>query len=166
MLRRVMQFASVVGAVLGVGVIGAGCLDRPVTSSGATTKTNFTAAVVQNAIDKVDILLDIDNSASMGDKQQPSSLPPFPDLITRLVQPNCVIVNGTSGTSMVGGSVHTTGTAAPMYAGSVIEFPPVHNMHLGVISSSLGTRGVTGAGAVCDPTSMTNPSQRSRHATS
>jgi hypothetical protein len=151
MLRRIVQFASVVGAVLGVGGVGAGCLDRPVTASGATTKTNFTASVVQNAIDKVDILFDIDNSASMGDKQAFLAAA-VPDLVTRLVQPNCVMVDTTTGVSTVVGLSNngscTSGT---------IEFPPVHNMHLGIISSSLGTRGVTGAGAVCDPSLLTNP---------
>ena len=98
MLRRIVQFATVIGAVCGVGVIGAGCLDRPVTSSGATTKTNFTASVTQNAIDKVDILFDIDNSASMGDKQAFLAAA-VPDLITRLVQPNCVTTT-TTGTGL------------------------------------------------------------------
>jgi hypothetical protein len=159
MLRRIVQFATVIGAVCGVGVIGAGCLDRPVTSSGATTKTNFTASVTQNAIDKVDILFDIDNSASMGDKQAFLAAA-VPDLITRLVQPNCV----TSTTTGTGTSAVTTTTPVGLstngscaaFTGSTIEFPPVHNMHIGVISSSLGSRGVTGGGEVCPSDQMTN----------
>src|ERR1019366_10607817 len=108
MLRTIVQFASAVGAVCGVGVIGAGCLDRPVTASGASTKTNFTASVTQSSIDKVDILFDIDNSASMGDKQLYLAAA-VPDLVTRLVQPNCVITTPTS-TEIVGKS--TNGTCA------------------------------------------------------
>jgi hypothetical protein len=145
MLRRVIKAAVVVGAVLGVGVIGAGCLDRPITSANPTTKTNFTTAQQANTIDKVDLLFDIDNSASMGDKETYLALA-VPDLVTRLVNPNCV--DNTSG--LVDGA-STNGSCAA-FTNSTIEFPPVHNMHIGIISSALGTRGVTGSGAVCDPT--------------
>jgi hypothetical protein len=149
MLRRIAQFASVVAAFCTVATVGAGCLDRPVTSSGATTKTNFTASVTQNAIDKVDLLFDIDNSASMGDKQAYLAQA-VPDLVTRLVQPNCVIVTaGSMAAPVVKGKSNNGSCSA--YPGTTIEFPPVHNMHIGVISSSLGTRGVTGGGQVCDP---------------
>ena len=56
------------GAVLvgGLGALGAGCITRPVASQSPTTKTNFTSVVRQAAVDKVDILFAIDNSASMG----------------------------------------------------------------------------------------------------
>src|ERR1700690_4250652 len=56
-------------SVLLLGGLGAGCLSRPVTSQAPTTKDNFATTLRQSAIDKVDLLFDIDNSASMGDKQ-------------------------------------------------------------------------------------------------
>ena len=81
----------VLGVVLGVGALSGavGCLDRPVTASEPTIKTNFTSAVNQSGINKVDILFDIDNSASMGDKQA-YLIQAIPQLIARLVTPNCV----------------------------------------------------------------------------
>ena len=92
------------------------------------------------AVDKIDLLFMIDNSASMGDKQALLAAA-IPDMITRLVTPNCVDTNGAVvGISDQSGNC-TTGAA---------EFPPVHDMHIGIVSSSLGARG----GNVCDPTMM------------
>src|SRR5579872_2675825 len=69
-MNRRMKQAVVAGLMLtGLGVVGAGCLSRPVEHTDPKLKTNFTAVVENKSIDKVDILFDIDNSASMGDKQ-------------------------------------------------------------------------------------------------
>jgi hypothetical protein len=113
------------------GVLAAGCLDRPVVSQNPTLKTNFTSQVKQQAVDKLDILFMIDNSASMGDKQLLLEQA-VPDLIKRLINPNCVDTMGNT----VGPS--TNGMCG---MGSQLEFPPVHDMHIGVLSSSLGGRG-------------------------
>ena len=103
--------------------------------------------------DKLDILFDIDNSASMGDKQAYLARA-IPDLINRLVNPNCVDVSGTvTGLSTMG--------LCP--TGSVAEFPPVRDMHLGIVSSSLGSRlsetGVTSTfpNALCAPNATATP---------
>ncbi len=90
---------------------------------------------------KVDILFMIDNSASMGDKQEYLNAA-IPDLISRLVQPNCLKADGVTidGPSSADG----TGTCP---AGDKVEFAPVHDMHLGVVTSSLGPRG----GDLCGP---------------
>ncbi|HEY2509574.1 MAG TPA: hypothetical protein VGI39_01840, partial [Polyangiaceae bacterium] len=53
------------------------------------TKTNFTTKIQEQAVDKVDLLFSIDNSASMGDKQDYLESA-IPDLLDRLVQPDCV----------------------------------------------------------------------------
>jgi hypothetical protein len=115
-----------------------GCLDRPVVPGEPTTKTNFTTTVATQAVDKLDILFSIDNSASMGDKQAYLEAA-IPDLINRLITPNCI--SDADGTTVTGVSTidPTTGTATCAGA-SAPEFPPVHNMHIGVLSSSLGNR--------------------------
>jgi hypothetical protein len=82
----------------------------------------------------------------MGDKQVLLEQA-VPDLINRLVAPNCV--SPTDGTMILGPS--TAGSCAAV-AGSVIEFKPVHDMHLGILSSSLGQRG----GDLCTPAQVTN----------
>ena len=139
-IRRSFGAVSAV-AVLGAG--GAGCLNRPVQPGAPTTKTNFTAEVRQQAVDKVDLLFMIDNSASMGDKQGLLALA-VPDLMTRLVTPNCI--DNTSG------AVTGTTSDGKCAEGSKAEFQPVHDLHVGIVSSSLGGRGSNAC-----PASDTNP---------
>jgi hypothetical protein len=123
-------------AVLGtLGVIGAGCLTRPVETFNPALKENFTTNVTSKTVDKLDILFMIDNSASMGDKQALLALA-VPDMINRLVSPNCV--DAATGMTTLGPS--TAGSCAA-FPNSKLEFPPVHDMHLGIVTSSLGSRG-------------------------
>jgi hypothetical protein len=135
-------------AAANLGAVGAGCLDRPIVTAEPMTKTSFTTVQKANSINKVDLLFDIDNSASMGDKQD-YLVQAVPNLITRLVTPNCVDANGMNyGPSSADGN----GTCAQ----GTVEFPPVHDMHIGVLSTSLGTRLSDqyqgGSGIICDPT--------------
>jgi hypothetical protein len=142
---RSLKRGSVVVTVLGaLGILGAGCLTRPVTNASPTTKTNFTTVVHNQTVDKVDLLFMIDNSASMGDKQALLAQA-VPDMINRLVQPDCLDANG----KPTGTSAQPDGTCP---AGQKAEFPPVHDMHIGIVSSSLGGRG----GDQC-PANGTNP---------
>jgi hypothetical protein len=123
-------------------VIGAACLTRPVETWQPALKTTFTSVIHSQAVDKLDLLFMIDNSASMGDKQALLAQA-VPDMINRLVSPNCVNAMGTT----IGAS--TNGQCAT----GKLEFPAVHDMHLGILTSSLGGRGGSGQ---CDPTLM-NP---------
>jgi hypothetical protein len=109
-------------------IAGAGCLTHPVATGEPTTKTNFTKELRQDAVDKVDLLFAIDNSASMGDKQDYLKAA-VPDLITRLVTPNCVDASG-----KVVGVSHDDGVCDTGQA----EFKPVHDLHIGIVSSALG----------------------------
>jgi len=137
-------FGAVVCLALGAS---GGCLTRPVEHSDPVTKTNFITSIPQGSIDKVDLLFDIDNSASMGDKQAYLEQA-VPDLISRLVQPNCV---STDGTMTVTGQASLAGDCA---TGSSAEFPPVHNLHIGILSSSLGPRLSDTACPEYDPNNM------------
>jgi hypothetical protein len=143
-MNRTSRHAGIAASmVVGLGVAGAGCLSRPVDSAAPRLETNFTTPVENKVISKVDILFDIDNSASMGDKQDYLKSA-IPDLVSRFVNPNCVDSKGKS-------VVASTNGACP--AGLEAEFPPVHDMHLGIISSSLGSRG----GNLCTPTATAQP---------
>jgi hypothetical protein len=133
MKATIRHGAAVAAAVFGLGIVAAGCLTRPVEHQDPVTKTNVTIKVPNQAVDKIDMLFDIDNSASMGDKQQ-YLFQAIPQLITRLVQPNCVT---DAMPPVVVGQVGADGMCP---AGSKPEFPAVHNMHIGVVTSSLGTR--------------------------
>jgi hypothetical protein len=68
MKPAIKQGAVLAVVVAGLGVVGAGCLTRPLATGEPALKTNFTTVVTNQVIDKVDLLFDIDNSASMGDK--------------------------------------------------------------------------------------------------
>ncbi|HLK37343.1 MAG TPA: hypothetical protein VKU41_11365 [Polyangiaceae bacterium] len=90
------------------------------------------APVHQVTADKVDLLFMIDNSASMGDKQMLLSLA-VPDMIGRLLSPTCVDTSGDP-TGAFYSSMMGCATGMP-------EFPAVHDMHIGIVTSSLGGRG-------------------------
>jgi hypothetical protein len=83
---------------------------------------------------KVDLLFDIDNSASMGDKQTYLQAA-IPEMIARLVTPRCIDTSTKQPTGVNADA--TTGACA---SGSSPEFVPVHDMHVGIVTSSLGPR--------------------------
>jgi hypothetical protein len=151
MSSRKLVSGVVLGAIVTLlFMFGGGCLTRPVVAGNPVTKTNFTVGYSTTTINKIDILFDIDNSSSMGDKQQYLQAA-VPDLITRLVSPNCVDANGNNLTDANGVQLvaATDGTCAMGQA----EFPPVHDMHIGVITSSLGGRGTT---SICQVSTTPN----------
>jgi hypothetical protein len=90
---------------------------------------------------KVDLLLAIDNSISMAEKQQLFAKT-IPELLTRLLSPHCV--NPTGGVTAM-----PTSPDAACPAGSAREFEPLRDLHVGVITSSLGSHGAAGARDVC-----------------
>jgi hypothetical protein len=144
------------GVVVGVGAVVAGCLTRPVAAGNPSTQTQVAIQVPNQVINKIDMLFDIDNSASMGDKQQ-YLIQAIPDLVDGLVNPNC-IDNATS--AITGKSMQGAGCPA----GSNPEFPAVKDMHIGIVSSALGSRlseiDPTGVNGVCnDPQQAQMPFQ-------
>jgi hypothetical protein len=129
-----------VGATL---LVTAGCLDRPI----GTTKPVTTNVVVQKqantAITAIDLLLMIDNSSSMADKQNTLAAA-VPQLLQQLVQPQCVDGTGAPFNPPVQAAL---GAERPCAEGSP-EFNPVNNIHVGVVTSSLGDHG---GGKTCTP---------------
>jgi hypothetical protein len=162
----VEKFMKVVVATgIAAGVLAAGCLTRPVVSESPTTKTSFQAQVKQQSIDKVDLLFAIDNSASMGDKQDLLK-DAVPVLVGRLLNPNCVDTdtthtcttagdcaslgggaqcdvnaNGGKGQCFVPGDNGGGDNQCKSIPNTKPEFAPVHDMHVGIVSSALGGGG-------------------------
>jgi hypothetical protein len=135
----------VMGASLSVTAMGgAGCLTRPVGQQPPTTKVNFTSTVSQQQVDKVDLLFMIDNSSSMADKQQILA-DAVPNLIRGLLTPRCVDANGVAQGAAVADPNGSKDNNYGCPAASEPEFKPVSDLHIGVISSSLGSFG----GDVC-----------------
>src|SRR5262249_55153896 len=124
---------------LALGITQASChgmvaLGGPTDGANGTPGPT-TVGGTQTLASKVDLLLMIDNSTSMGDKQDLLKQS-VPDLVARLLNPNCI--DAATGT-VYGAS--NEGTCAQGKA----EFAPVKDLHVGIISSSLGGRG----GDVC-----------------
>jgi hypothetical protein len=119
------------------GSSGAGDTGASVSDSG--TPINPTPA------NKVDLLFMIDNTPTMDEEESLLALA-VPTLLTRLASPECL---STSTGRSTGTSADGNGNCP---AGSKAQFPPVTDMHVGIVSSSLGSRG----GNVC-PDGATNP---------
>jgi hypothetical protein len=82
---------------------------------------------------KVDILFSIDNSRSMADKQQILTLA-LGDLLSGLANPPCLDANG-----KVVATPPSPADACP--GGAARQFAPVADIHIGVVTSSLGGHG-------------------------
>jgi hypothetical protein len=132
---------AVLGALLTVFVTsGTGCLNRPVEPIEPLTTSTIVERLTQSAVNKIDILLDVDNSSSMADKQAILALA-VPLLVSGLVNPSCL--DDATMTPLPAAMQPTTPTAA-CPTGSEREFPPVLDIHIGLVSSSLGTFGADG----------------------
>src|SRR5690606_23505643 len=79
---------------------------------------------------QLDLLLVVDNSISMADKQQMLTQA-VPEMVERLVNPLCVSSSGST----------TPATEGNCPDGFTREFAPLEDIHIGVITSSLGGHG-------------------------
>ncbi len=145
MMKSVLKLSFASLAVLAAGA--SGCLSRDVSPNEPTTKVNVNSRLKQQAVDKIDLLLAIDNSSSMGDKQT-FLAQAVPRLVTRLVTPTCVATDGTVGKPS---TLNALGEGECNEDGADFkpEFKPITDIHIGVVSSSLGNFGNTGTDAVC-----------------
>lgn len=106
------------------------CLSRDVATVQPLLRHSVVAAQEDTVIRKIDLLFAVDDSGSMGDKQE-FLRQAVPVLLKRLVQPNCV---------------NEAGSPVPRDAsggcvGGAPEFDAITDIHIGVVSSSLGTAG-------------------------
>lgn len=116
------------------------CLRRDISPEEPTTKTSFDTVIPQPAIEKVDLIVMVDNSSSMADKQKILA-DAVPDLVNGLVRPKCVDKKTRQPTGQLSDPLKAEADACP--AGSEPAFTPITDMHIGVISSSLGSFGAS-----------------------
>lgn len=102
-------------AMLGLGVVASGCLDRELKPLTPCTVSGFVANVRQNAVDKVDVLFMVDNSNSMAEEQASLTVQ-FPRLVSVLAS----------------GDRDADGTP---------DFPAVKDLHVAVVTSDMGNGG-------------------------
>jgi hypothetical protein len=130
--------ANSAGASAGQGASSQGGNSQGGAAGGSATNNVSIDQIVETGVTKIDLLLMIDNSASMADKQELLKAA-VPVLIGRLVSPLCVDQNG----EPTGVSAQPDGTCA--IPSTSPEFAPVNDIHIGIVSSSLGSHG----GIVC-----------------
>jgi hypothetical protein len=92
-------------------------------------------------------LLVIDNSRSMADKQEILKLA-VPDLVTQLVNPLCVDDDGVP----LDSASQPADPLADCPPGSEREFDPILDIHVGIITSSLGGHGADACSGASSPT--------------
>ncbi|MEP7049948.1 MAG: hypothetical protein ABJB12_06325 [Pseudomonadota bacterium] len=127
-----------------------GCLDRPLTETSPETTNTYVNQLRQTAVTKIDLLFMVDNSTSMADKQEILQSA-VPVLVKRLTSPICVDGKGApTGESSVGGRC-TSGRP---------EFDRVADIHVGIVTSSLGSHGGLGT---CNITSNGQTPNDSAH---
>src|SRR5580704_3800037 len=85
---RVQRYALAAATVVGLGCSGS--VER---NPGLARPPPFVVPPVTRVVARADILFDVDNSSSMGDKQAYLAAA-IPDLLDRLINPNCVDPGG------------------------------------------------------------------------
>ena len=132
---RAAQIACALVSIAGVGTAG-GCLNRPIQPNEPRRTSTIVEPFQQSAVDKIDLLLMLDNSRSMADKQLILAAA-VPDLVSGLVNPKCVNDAGTP----LPAAQQPAGPTTECPLGAKREFPPIVNIHIGIVSSSLGGHG-------------------------
>lgn len=133
-----------VGLVSAALLLGGGCF-QVAGYDAFTFQEPFRGRLVESKVDKIDLLFVIDNSRGTADKHEilEETLEAF---IGRLVNPRCV--DTTDGT-LLSQPQHPS-EACP--AGQRRELEPVRNMHIGIITTSLGGHGADACDEEVDPT--------------
>ncbi|MBW2529205.1 MAG: hypothetical protein JRI23_33825 [Deltaproteobacteria bacterium] len=132
-IRRAAALAATTSLAVVLSVSQPACLSRPLEPIEPRTTSTLVERYTQSRVDKIDLLLAIDDSGSMADKQSILALA-VPDLIGSLANPPCLDAAG----AVV---EQPSGPLAECPQGSQREFDPVTDVHIGVISTSLGPRG-------------------------
>ena len=124
------------GSLLALLTAVTSCLSRPIADSEPVTTNVVVRQQVNDAVSSIDVLLMIDNSSSMADKQETLAVA-VPQLLKQLVQPQCVDSDGKPFNPPI---VATLGAEQPCSQGAP-EFNPVNDIHIGIVTSSLGDHG-------------------------
>jgi len=139
-LSRANRSPTVYGLLWALAASCVSCLQRPVKEQTPNTSNVFVERVPINAIKTIDMLFVIDNSVSMGDKQDILKVA-VPKMVERLVAPNCIDVETKEYVARSQLQGNDLPPACP--SGAKLEFNPVNDIHLGIVSSSLGDHGGT-----------------------
>lgn len=146
-------------SLLGLAAVvsASGCLTRPLEPLDSRTTWTANFKQIRSGVDKIDIVLMIDNSRSMADKQAILA-DAVPNLVQGLLNPPCV---GGDDQPIQDQPASPTESCP---AGSARAFEPVFDVHIGIVSSSLGGHGSTSCVVQTAPPAN-NPSDTTYKAT-
>jgi hypothetical protein len=147
---------DVLPGATGTGASSSGGSSSSHSNSGSSGSTGTGGTAPAVLVNKIDMLLMVDNSSSMADKQAILATT-VPDLIRGLVNPPCV---DDVSLKPIAEAMQPAGPFDACPSGSERDFLPVLDLHVGVISSSLGTFGANACPDVEDtcPGNMPNTS--------
>jgi len=138
--------------MVGGAAVTGGCLDRPVAPAVPRTSNVYVDEIRQTAVDKIDLLFMIDNSISMADKQAILA-EAVPLLVQRLITPICVKpctgANCTAAQQRDGIPTGKNANSEGVCPEGAPEFNPIRDIHVGVVTSSLGSHGAAGPKDIC-----------------
>jgi hypothetical protein len=137
LLRRVRQVgrgALVAGATMAGTGAASGCSSPSVLEFPPAPKP-VVFRLTESTVDKIDLLLMIDNSRSMADKQVILGAT-VPDLVSGLVNPSCIDFLGLPAAQQPQGPLDPCPDPATRR-----RFHPIVDIHVGIITSSLGGHG-------------------------
>ena len=140
-LKSVMRAGA--AATLASGMIAAvapGCLNRPIEPVEPRTTSTIVERLAQSKVDKIDMLLVIDNSRSMADKQSILK-DAVPTMVEQLVNPKCVKLEEDGAVIEQPVQPDTPLLECDEGEGFGREFDPITDIHIGVLSSSVGGHG-------------------------
>jgi hypothetical protein len=121
----------------GAGTAGAAGAGKGGANPGDGGPGPYVTRAQRPKIAKIDVLFMIDNSSSMADKQAILATA-VPELVDQLIEPRCIdpVTGRTVGQAVNG-----------VCAAGVLAFEPIRDIHIGIVTSSLGNHGASG---VCE----------------
>ena len=142
--RRIPSLTLALFAAPSVALAASSCLDRPIDRATPRTTSTVVERITLSGVPKLDVLLVVDGSGSMADKQEVLANA-LPDLVDRLLNPSCVDGEGLPSPTQPASSLDD----CP--AGTERAFASVTDMNIGVISSNLGALGATQCDGAPEP---------------
>jgi hypothetical protein len=142
-LVRALHLVMATGIVLGGGA-AAGCGSVATTPvDPAPVPGDLTPFSSGSSVDKIDLLLMIDNSRSMADKQQILAFA-GPDLLASLLNPRCLDNNG------LPTAIQPSDALSTCPPGARRAITPITDIHVGIVTSSLGGHGADTCSVTAD----------------
>ncbi len=100
----------------------------------------FVEQVAATRPDKIDLLFVIDNSLSMGDKQEVLAAA-VPQLLARLTNPDCIVPDDATRERVASSAPNRSCAEQGLGAEYQKEFSPISDIHIGFVTSALGDNG-------------------------